>query len=208
MTEEYDRIPDDRNIKEAQRVWDSAIDVSPHSNMYRLLNSILSEADRIDGDLEEIYEQQHIDSATGDSLEQFGELAEVDRNTGESDDKYRARIKANLRASSIGTTYDEYLEFCAAVLSTGVNNIELSTNYDGNPATVTVSTDSNVYNNINITPSEIIDILGRGVPAGHEVVALEVGTFRLKEDGDTDTAANGLTSDSISTGGTLAADLT
>lgn len=207
MTEEYDRITDNRNIKEADVQWDSAIDFAPQSNMYHLVDALLSQADRIDEDLEEIYEQHHIDSATGADLDQYGELAEIDRNTGESDDKYRARIKANIRASSIGTTYDEYLEFTASILSTSVNNIELSTNYDGDPATLTVSTDSSVYENIDITPTEIVDILGRGVPAGHEVKALEVGTFRLKTDGESDTAENGLTSDSISTGGTVAADL-
>jgi uncharacterized phage protein gp47/JayE len=208
MTDTYDRIEDDRNIGEATDEWQSAIDIAPQSNTYQLLRALLSQADRIDADLEDIYNDHHIDSADGTALDVFGSLVNIDRNTDESDNKFRARIKAQFRASTIGTTYDEYLQFVAAVLQTNVGNIELSTNYDGNPATVSVSTQSSVYENIDLTPTETQEILGSGVPAGHEVNALEIGTFRLKQDGETDTAENGLTSDSISTGGTLAADLT
>jgi uncharacterized phage protein gp47/JayE len=207
MTDTYDRIEDERNITEATDEWQSAVDVAPQSNTYQLLRALLSQADRIDADLEDIYNDHHIDSADGTALDVFGSLVNVERKSNESDNKFRARIKAQFRASTIGTTYDEYLQFVAAVLQTNVGNIELSTNYGGDPATVNVSTQSSVYENVDLTPTETQEILGSGVPAGHEVKALEIGTFRLKADGDTDTADKGLTSDSISTGGTLAADL-
>jgi hypothetical protein len=207
MTDEYDRIEDDRNISEAVAEWDSAIDFAPSSTMYRLVDALLAEADRTDEDLEEIYEQQHIASATGDDLDQFGRLVDVDRNSGEGDDKFRARIKAAFRASTISTTWDEYVQFAATVLNTNIENLNFRTNYGASPATLNVGAQSDVYDSLNLSAQEAADLLGRGVPAGHEVNLLEGGTFRLKVDGATDDPDRGLTADDIETGGTLAADL-
>lgn len=208
MTENYDRIEDGRNITEAeQQFGDKAIEFAPNSTMHRLFEALLLELDRTDENLEEIYEQQHISSATGDDLDQFGELVDVDRKTGEGDDKYRARIKTAFRASTMSATYDEFAEFCAAVLDTNVKNLEFVTNYGGDPATVRVSAPVDVYDALNITNAEVEDVLDDGVPAGHAVFPLKGGTFRLKADGDNDEAEKGLTSDSINTGGTLAADV-
>jgi hypothetical protein len=205
--EYYDRIEDDRNISEAVAEWDSAIEFAPESTMYRLVDALLAEADRIDANLEEIYEQQHVASATGDDLDQFGRLVDVDRETGESDDKYRARIKAAFRASTISATWDEYVEFAASVLSTDVDNLNFRTNYGGLPANVNVGAQPEVYESLDLTSEEVAELLGRGVPAGHEVTLLEGGTFRLKADGENDDASAGLTADGIDTGGTLAEDL-
>jgi hypothetical protein len=207
MTDEYNRIEDDRNISEAVAEWDSAIEFAPESTMYRLVDALLAEADRVDEDLEEIYEQQHIASATGDDLDQFGRLVDVDRETGESDDKYRARIKAAFRASTISATWDEYVEFAASVLSTDVDNLNFRTNYGGLPANVNVGAQSDVYEALDLTSEEVAELLGRGVPAGHEVTLLVGGTFRLNADGENDDASAGLTADGIDTGGTLAEDL-
>lgn len=207
MTEEYDRIEDDRNISEGVAEWDSAIEFAPSSTMYRLVDALLQEADRVDEDLEAIYEQQHIASATGDNLDQFGRLVDVDRNTGESDDKYRTRIKAAFRASTISTTWDEYVQFATAVLSTDIENLNFRTNYGARPATVNVGAQSEVYESLDLTGAEAQDLLERGVPAGHEVQLLEGGTFRLKVSGANDDVSKGLTADDIDTGGTLAEDL-
>jgi uncharacterized phage protein gp47/JayE len=208
MTENYDRIENRRNIATLEREWDSALSFHPDSNTYTLLSALLSETDRVDADLEEIYNQQHIYSATGEDLEQWGDLARVERKTGEPDDKYRTRILAAFRASTTGTTFDQFVEFTSTVLATDHDNLDFETSYDPEPAVVQVTANSSIYDAVSLTATEIEDILGSGVPAGHAVNVIERGTFLLKQDGDTDTAENGLTSDSISTGGTLASDVT
>jgi hypothetical protein len=207
MTETYDRIQNGRNITEAEQQWESAIDFSPRSNTYKLFRALLSVSERIDNDLEEIYEQTHINSATGSELDQFGELVDVDRETGEGDDRYRARIKAAFRASTIGTTFDQFTEFAATVLNTNLSNLNFATQYKADPGTVRVGASPEVYDQLNITEQDAKELLGRGVPAGHEVIILEGGTFRLKADGDTDDPSKGLTADDITSGGTLAEDL-
>lgn len=200
-------ITDNRNIAESESEWESGIAFGPETNTYKLMRALLSEADRIDSDLEDIYDQHHVNSATGDDLDKIGDLVNVDRKTGESDSRYRARIKGQFRASTIGTSFDEFAEFTASVLSTELDNIDFLTSYGARPAAVSVSAQSSVYESVDLNASEIGDILDDGVPAGHEVRVLEGGTFRLKKDGDTDDPDKGLTSDAISSGGTLAADL-
>jgi hypothetical protein len=225
MTHKYNIIPNERNLSTIERRWSSPLDFSRRSNNYKLLDALTTSLDTTDEELEHIYAAQHIDGADGADLDKFGELVNVQRNYStystteygitpygtvggkESDDAYRTRIKANFRASTSTTTWDEFVEFCAVVLDTDINNITLLTNYGSNPATISVSAQRSIFNDINFTAEDIVTLLGRGVPAGHEVNVLEGGTFRLKEDGDADTAENGLTADNIDTGGTLAGDV-
>lgn len=200
-------LTENRNIAEAGSEWDSGIAFAPGTNTYKLMRALLVEADRIDGDLEDIYDAHHIDTATGDDLDKIGDLVSVDRETGESDSRYRARIKATFRASTTETTFDQFAEFTASVLNTRLSNIDFLTSYAARPATVDVAADAAVYDEVNLDAATLEDLLDDGVPAGHQVRVLERGTFRLKEDGDTNDPDKGLTSDGITTGGTLAADL-
>lgn len=206
-SETYNIAPRNRNIRQAEANWDSPVDFSPGSNTYKLFRALLTVNDRMDVDLEEIYEQHHIESATGDDLDKFGRLVNVERQSGEGDERYRARIKALFRASTMGATFDQFTEYCASVLSTDIQNIEINTNYDPNPATVNVSADPSIYTQLNLTNQDVQELLGGGVPAGHSVQVIERGTLRLKSDGEIDDPSIGLTSDSIDTGGTLAGDL-
>lgn len=207
MTDNYNRITDDRNLSGAARNWDSPLAIAPGSNMRALVSALLSEADRMDSDLEDIYAAQHINSATDGDLDTWGRLVRVDRKTGEGDDSYRARIKAEFRQSTIGTTFDEFTEFSAAVLNTDISNLDFTLEHDRTPATVLVGADASVYNNINLSNSDVVELLGGGVPAGHAVRVIERGTFEVKADGATDDADKGLTSDGITTGGTLGRDV-
>jgi len=203
----HEEIAEDRNITKAAREWDSAIDFSPYANTYKLLNSLLSQADETDNILDRVYHAHQIESAKGKELEQFGKLVNVQRNGGEPDSRYRTRIKAEFAQSRTETTFNDFVEFTASILGTNIANIDISTNYSGNPATVSVFANPQVYESSALSAQEISEILDGGVPAGHSVNAQESGTFRLISDGESNDPDKGLTSDSIETGGTLAADL-
>lgn len=200
-------IEDKRNVTEAEKSWDSGIAFGPTTNTYRLMRALLTEGNRMDQTLEEIYDQHHINFATGDDLDKIGDLVNIDRNTGESDARYRARIKGKFRAATIDTTFDQFAEFVASVLNTEIDNIDYLTSYASRPAAVTISTQGAVYDALDLQPAEIKDVLDDGVPAGHEVRVVSGGTFRLKADGDTNEPDKGLTSDAVTSGGTLAEDL-
>lgn len=203
-----DEIQNNRNIHTAEKEWDNdGIAFNENTNVYRLIRALLSQADRIDNDLESIRDAHHIDEATGRELDEIGKLVQLQRKSSEDDPKYRARLKVQFRVGNIGTTFDEFSEFSAVLLETNLENIEFVFNYEARPATVQVAADPEVYTNSALTRSEVSKYLGRAVPAGHEVNALEKGSFRLKSDGETDDPSKGLTSDSTSDGGTLASDI-
>lgn len=194
---------DNRNIERAESEWDSGIAFQPNSNTYGLVDALLQAADQFDYDLEDAYDAQHINSATGEELDRLATLVNIDRIQGETDDKFRARIKAAFRTGNIGTTYDQFVEFSASILNADVSDLTYSTK----PAVVTVSGDSSVFNSINITASALSGVLGGAVPAGHEVNVVEEGTFEVKADGTADDPDEGLTADGLTSGGTLSTDV-
>ncbi len=203
----HNDIPNERNIRYAEKNWDSALAFTDGSNTHTLIEALLSAYNSVDDEIESLYKQTHINSATGAELDQFGELVNVERKSNESDAKYRARIKATFRSSTMGSTFDQFTEFVSVVLNTDIDNIRFLTPYKRFPATVDVSANTEIYDALNLTTQDVIELLERGVPAGHKVRVFEEGTFRLKSDGDGDDPSKGLTSDNIETGGTLLQDL-
>ena len=283
MTQHCTVIEDDeRNIREAEQSWDYALTFNTGSNNKKLFQVFSSLLDEFDCDIQEIYNAQHINSATGYDLNKYGQLVNVNRKSEEinsdeyiygfpfgdtlesdetftvkstekyfiqqdttingllevngevlsqesfdgsgvisgsgsvvgdddtvfSEDKFRARIKATFRASTIGTTFDQFVEFTASILTTDFDNIDFLTSYDATPATVIVRANEAVFNSVGFSASDVDNLLNEGVPAGHSVNVEVSGTFELKSDGQTDDADNGLTADGIQTGGTLTEDLT
>lgn len=203
-----DKIKDGRNINKAQDEWQNdGIEFTQNSNTYKLVRALTSQADRIDDEIDKIRQSHHIDTATGEALDRIGELVQLTRKSNESDEKFRARIKVQFRVGNIGTTFDEFSEFSSVLLNTDIDNIEYIFNYENRPATVQIATQTEVYENSPLTRNEVSEFLSRAVPAGHEVNPLEKGSFRLKTDSDTNDSSKGLTSDSVSTGGTVAADI-
>jgi len=200
-------INDDRNFATASDVWDSGIDFSQYTNTYKLLAALLSQADTIDDSLNEIYHSHKIETASGEELDQFGSLVDLPRQSNEPDEKYRSRIKAEFAQAITQTNFNSFAEFTSTVLGTDIQNIDIETNYEINSAAVDVYADQQIYDEKSLTEQDISDILGGGVPAGHEVRAFKKGTFITIDDNGTNNPNNGLTSDSIETGGTLAADL-
>ena len=64
-----------------------------------------------------------------------------------------------------------------------------------------------MFNKASISRLETAEFLSEAVPAGHNVRAFEIGSFRLKSSGDSDDQDKGLTGDGTSTGGTLTREI-
>ena len=198
-------IEDDRNIADATREWDIPPTIQEDTNNYALLNALITSLDDVDDSLERIYSGHHINTAAGDDLDKIGTFVGVSRETAESNSRYRTRIKARFRAGTIEPTTDNFAEYVTAILDTSEENFVLI-RQDFIPEVI-VSAQSGVWENNDLTAETLIDLLDNAVPAGHSVAVQERGTFRLKVDGEVDDPDQGLTSDSIETGGTLAANL-
>ena len=198
----------DRNIKRAEDEWDnSGIAFGKSTNTHQLVESLASMLDRSDKTLYDVKRSKHIDTASGSDLDRFGELVQLDRKSEESDDKYRARLKLQFRVGNIGTTFDAFSKFAAVLLETNIDNITFNSNFELNPATFDVGAELEVFNKASISRLETAEFLSEAVPAGHNVRAFEIGSFRLKSSGDSDDQDKGLTGDGTSTGGTLTREI-
>jgi hypothetical protein len=203
--EYLDIITDGRNINDAVSEWDIPPTIQEESNNYALLRGLLQSSDKVDESAELIYNAHHINTASGEDLDEIGKFVGVDRESNESDSRYRTRIKARFRAATIEPTTDNFTEFVAAILATGIDNFTILR--EQFRPEVTISAQGNVWESNDLTAQTLVELLEDGVPAGHAVNVQEQGTFRLKVDGEVDDPDQGLTSDSIETGGTLASDL-
>jgi len=196
---------DDRNVKDGVSEWDIPPTVQKESNNYSLLRGLFQSVDEVDESLEIIYDGHHINTASGEDLDEIGKFVGVDRESNESDSRYRTRIKARFRAATIEPTTDNFTEFVAAILATDIDNFTILR--EQFRPEVTVSAQGDVWESRNLNVQTLVELLEDGVPAGHAVNVQEQGTFRLKVDGEVNDPDQGLTSDSIETGGTLASDL-
>jgi hypothetical protein len=196
---------DDRNIKDGVSGWDIPPTVQEESNNYSLLRGLFQSVDEVDESLEIIYDGHHVNTASDDDLDEIGKFVGVDRESNESDSRYRTRIKARFRAATIEPTTDNFTEFVAAILATDIDNFTILR--EQFRPEVTISAQENVWESNDLTAQTLVELLEDGVPAGHAVNVQEQGTFLLKVDGEVDDPDQGLTSDNIETGGTLASDL-
>lgn len=199
-------------INKIESQWDNrGIAFYPGSNMYKLMAAITSEGDRQLEEAHTISRANKIRTAEGDLLDKFGFAVNLPRQTGESDDRYRVRIQLRYRLNSIEGTMDEIAQFTAAMVGVSPDNISLETRFDAAPATLFISAQAEVWDNSVLSREEIEQFAGEVVSAGHRVILEESGTFLLTSDEllieQGNLAEHGLTSDTIETGGTLAADI-
>lgn len=200
--------PSGLNFSKTITSWDNeGIAFYRGSNTYKLMNALVGVLDRLSMNTEQVLSSHHIRTAHGRELDNLGQTVNVRRLEGESDDKYRLRIQTEFRLNSIEGTFDEVAEFIIVLLNSSADNVIFDQRFDADPAVLYVSAQADIYDNTPLTRQEIIDLAGRVVSAGHEIKLEESGTFILKADGDPNDPNKGLTSDVISTGGTLAADI-
>lgn len=172
----------------------------------RLGSTLAEQTARAFRDLDYTREARHIDDANGTQLDKIGAVAGVTRRDGEADGPYRARIKATVIAGRSSGTFDDIVNGLATVLETDIESVELQLQA---PGVARAFIDSNDLSNANITGTDLANAADDMVLAGHRIGVVESqdNPFTLKQDGDTDDADLGLTSDSISTGGALISDL-
>lgn len=160
-------------------------------------------------DLDRIRDAIHIDSASGIELDRKGRDHGILRKTGESDAVYRARIKGTLAAGRSRGTFDDLLETTAVVVETTEDRIFIDEQFDTDPATAFIYVRSEDLDEANLTASDVTAILKDAVPGGHDVQVVKQGAnpFTVIDDTQANDPDQGLTSDSIATGGGLVSDV-
>lgn len=184
----------DANIEKVSDSWSNhAIPFGEGRNIYKLANALCAPLDGIDYRLNMVHANIHVSYAMGKSLDRIGNLANVTRKTGESDDHYRKRIIVHMRASVIGTTYDEVVSFTATLLDQPVDEVVVDLRPQTFPATLFILVNEDDVEHLPFNLQEIADLLDKVVPADHNVVLELQGTFLFKKIGEPDEPEHGFT---------------
>lgn len=165
------------NTQDIVENWDHPVSLFEGDNLYKLLEVVALENNRIDLDIEEVYDDKFLESATGKELEKIGDLVGVDRKTAEGDKKLRKRIQAEFAAQASDTTYEMFASVTLSILETDPTSIEIITPPDSIPKVIEINVDGSVLDDSPLSRTEIADLLDRTVSASARVDIKESGTF-------------------------------
>jgi hypothetical protein len=132
-----------------------------------------------------------VDYAAGKNLEYLGELLNTRRLSGETDEHYRARLKAQFRQYTSSATVKELKEIISTVLSTQTDRATIKETWDTEPASFDVWVFLQDLEAAGITVDEFKDILDSVKPAGVRLTAKKWGTFECKSAGEPSDATKG-----------------
>jgi hypothetical protein len=170
------------NTEDIIENWDHPIQPHKSTNLYKLLTVLASENERIDIELDELYDNRFLGSASGDELEKIGDLVGVNRKEGEQDDKLRKRIRAAFAANASDTTYKSFASAALSILDAGPDSVEIKTPPDTPQKTVRLNVDGAVLEDSPLTEDELSVLLGAALSIDAKLQIKDTGTFAF--DGD------------------------
>lgn len=170
------------NTEEIVDNWEYPINIHDEDNLYKLLKVLASQNKRLDVEIDELYKNRFLETATGRELEKIGQLVGVIRKTGEGDRKLRTRIRAGFAASASDSTYDSFASAAISILDASPETITFRTPPETNPKVIEVEIDSSVFDNTPLTEEEIIVLLNGAISVDARVQIGQSGTFAFEGD--------------------------
>lgn len=149
---------------------------------YEYLGVFAAEMRYIDEQINELYDQRFIQSASGRELEKLGAPLGITKREGESEASFRYRVRLGKAiAASSGTAQDIEAIIRIAFGEDAMANIDV-TNVDSEPVTQ-FAVPQPYIDETPLTRVELQDELARSFPCGHDVQVITSDTFILGEDG-------------------------
>lgn len=146
-------------------------------DIYKLMDVLSSENDRLDLDIEHLYDQRFIESASGEELEKIAFEVGVKRRNGESDRKLRRRVYAAYAAQASDTTYETVAAAILQTIPATPSQVDLVTPPQSGAKNIDVTIDLAAVEDSPFTETEIVDQLERIISADASVNILIEGTF-------------------------------
>jgi len=175
-------ITDNDNTQAIIENWEHPISLFEEDNLYKLLEVVALENNRIDLDIEEVYDDKFLSSATGEELEKIGDLVGVNRKTAEGDEKLRKRIQGEFAAQASDTTHEVFASAMLSILGTNKNAVTVNTPPDTVPKVVEVEVDGSIISDNPLTKTELAKLLDKTVSADAKVNIVTTGTFAFAGD--------------------------
>lgn len=162
--------------------WDHPIEVYESMTLYDLIQLPLKENRRLDLELEQLYEDKFLDSASGKELEKIAELVGTKRKTREQDDKFRKRIRAEFAAQASDASYESFATAMLSILGTNAQAVDIRTPPVSPDKVVEVEVDGSVIEKNPLSRNELASLLDRTVSGGARVDLIVTGTFAFAGD--------------------------
>lgn len=171
------------NIDDIIKNFVYPVPLAGDQNLPKLLGVLASENRRIDLEVESLYDNRFVESASGRELEKLAFEVGTRRKTDEIDDSLRRRVFGSYAAQSSDTSYDNFATAALQTLGADPAEIELTTPPDTtNPKTVELRVDGSRLDTVPLTDSEIVTLLERANSAGATVEVTASGTFAFAGD--------------------------
>lgn len=165
------------NVEDIVQNWDHPIEPNKGDNLYGLLKVVSSENKRIDIELDELYENRFLDTATGTELEKIGDLVGINRKNQETDAKLRKRIRAGFAAQGSDTTYESFTSAALSILGASADTVEFLTPPETAPKVVEAQVDGKILERNPLTEDEIIVLLNAALSIDARLQIKNTGTF-------------------------------
>lgn len=149
-----------------------------------LIAALASEFDDFEATLKDVDIAKFVDTATGQRLDRLGEVFDVDRETGESDDRYRIRIQVALRELLSSGTVQEIRSTIAVLLDVDGSEIVIDEPYDVESARIDVGVFESELEARGISVSEFDDFVDGIAAAGVGIQMVALGTFTYVSEGE------------------------
>jgi len=162
--------------------WNHPIPLQEDDPFYKLLKVVASENRRIGVDIDDLYENRFLETATGKELEKMGDMVGIIRKTDEEDPKLRTRIRGGFAAKASDTTYDSFTSTTLSVLEADAKEVTFITPPDSNPKTVEIQADGSVLDRTPLTEDELIILLNGALSVDAKAEIKNTGTFAFEGD--------------------------
>lgn len=162
-----------------------------NSNNWKLLKLAGDEADGIKVTISDIQNAHFINTAAGASLEKIGSLLQTPRETGESDSKYRARLKTMWQKYIGSATIQDIKTNIATILNVAESRINLTEDFSTAYAHFKVQVYAADLTAGGITAPELKDFIGAIKSAGVSTEILQDGTFEARGAADPNDSTKG-----------------
>lgn len=191
-------------VKEMLELLGTAFNKEVDSNNYKLFSVLKNDLDDLETALIDTQGAHYLDTAEGKNLERIAHLFSITRESEETDEHLRARIKLQFMKLAASGTFKQLKSIMAVVLNTSTANVQLYENYGSEMASFKVYLWESLLEEAGLTVDEFKELLDEVKPAGVRGYAYNEGTFECMGIGDTSDPAKAYNdlADSNPNGGT------
>jgi len=182
--------PENRaSIDDARQQFPNAgVEIDADDPLAALLRTLVSQLHRVDAEIDVLFDERFIDSATGRELELLGANVGVSRRTGEADAAFRARVRAGYQVATSDGSFDTVAQIILTLLDVNSANVSLS----GPPSTKggfgDVTLPSAAIDDSALDVAEIAATLTAAAPLGHSVRVVTDESFAFAQEDGSDPA--------------------